>query len=77
MCGTCTRACPEGPAVSEILRFRTYHLSGDAGSACAHYRSLPPAARFREGLDLSPLERACPYGLPVARLVREAHALLA
>ena len=77
MCGACTRAVPEGPAVSEIMRFRTYHLSGETGTAQAHYRSLPPSARYREGMDLSPLERACPYGLPLARLLKEADALLA
>ena len=77
MCGACSRAVPDGPAVSEIMRFRTYHLAGETEGARAMYRGLPPAARFREGLDLSPLERACPYGLPLARLVREAHTLLA
>jgi uncharacterized protein len=77
MCGTCTRAFPEGPAVSEILRFRMYHLSGETEAARAGYRGLSPSARCQDGLDLLPLEQACPYGLPVARLVREAHALLA
>ncbi|OGD22213.1 MAG: hypothetical protein A2W03_06650 [Candidatus Aminicenantes bacterium RBG_16_63_16] len=77
MCGSCTRAIPEGPAVSEILRFKTYYLSGEVASARDHYRSLPPSARYSEGMDVSPLERACPYGLPLARLVREAHTLLA
>ncbi len=76
MCGTCTRAFPEGPAVSEILRFRTYHLSGETESARAGYRGLTPSARYQEGIDLSPLEQACPYRLPLARLVRETHALL-
>ncbi len=77
MCGACSRAFPEGPAVSEILRFRTYHLSGETESARAGYRGLPLSARYREGMDLFPLEQACPYRLPLARLVREAHALLA
>jgi predicted aldo/keto reductase-like oxidoreductase len=77
MCGACNRAVPDGPAVSEILRFRTYHLSGEIENARAGYRGLPPSARYREGMDLSPLERACPYGLPLARLVKEADALLA
>lgn len=77
MCGACTRAFPDGPAVSEILRYRTYHLSGDAESARAGYRGLPDSARYLEGTDLSALDRACPYGLPLARLIREAHTLLA
>jgi predicted aldo/keto reductase-like oxidoreductase len=77
MCGACSRVFPEGPAVSEILRFRTYHLSGETESARDGYRGLPPSARYQDGMDLSPLEKACPYGLPLARLVREAHALLA
>ncbi len=77
MCGACIRAFPEGLAVSEILRFRTYHLSGETERAGAGYRSLPPSARYREGMDLLPVEKACAYGLPLARLVREAHVLLA
>ena len=77
MCGACNRAVPDGPAVSEIMRFRTYHLAGMTEGARAGYLGLPEAARYREGMDLSPLEQACPYRLPLARLVREAHALLA
>ncbi len=65
MCGACTRAFPEGPAVSEILRFRTYHLSGEAGSARAHYRSLPPSARYPGGHRTSPRSSGpAPTGFP-------------
>jgi predicted aldo/keto reductase-like oxidoreductase len=77
MCGACTRAFPEGPAVSEILRFRSYYISGETERARAEYRELHPSARYQEGVNLLPFEQACPYGLPLARLVREAHALLA
>jgi predicted aldo/keto reductase-like oxidoreductase len=77
MCGACNRAVPDGPAVSEILRFRTYHLSGEIENARAGYRGLPPSARYHEGTDFSRIEQACPYRLPLARLIKEAHALLA
>ncbi len=77
MCGACFRARPEGPIVSEILRFRSYFVAGDKAGARAMYAALPEGERYREDIDWTVRERACPYDLPVARLVREAHLLLA
>ncbi len=77
MCGACSRAVPQGPAVSEILRFRGYFLSGETASSRTMYQRMPQSRRYRECPELKAMERACPYGLPLARLVREAHEWLA
>jgi predicted aldo/keto reductase-like oxidoreductase len=77
MCGACFRARPEGPVVSEILRFKSYFAAGERDEARAMYAALPEGERYRDDVDWTARERACPYGLPVARLVREAHLLLA
>jgi predicted aldo/keto reductase-like oxidoreductase len=77
MCGACFRARPEGPIVSEILRFKSYLISGEPDAARSLYAALPEGERYRADIDWTAYERACPYGLPVARLVRDAHVLLA
>jgi len=77
MCGTCLRTNPGGLAVSEILRFKSYHAQGMPGMARAYYAGLPEDKKLRPGEDRSPYDRACRYGLPLASLLKDAERLLA
>lgn len=78
MCGTCTVGCPQGVAVPDILRFTTY-AEGYAQPyrARALYAQLPPPERAAACRDCGQCERACPGGLPVRQMLREAHTILA
>jgi len=78
MCGACERANPGGVAVSSIMRYSGYHTGfGDVESARAMYAALPKERRVEAVKDLSRYEKACKYGLPLAKLLREAQAKLA
>lgn len=77
MCGACERANPNGIAVSSILRFRGYSRGfGWHEHSRALYAALPEHSRVHASEDLAAYEHACPYGLPVASLLREAHRML-
>lgn len=78
MCGACERANPDGVAVSDILRFSCYYSGfGDEAIARSMYAALPPEKRVEAEANLERYERSCPYGLPVASLLRKAGAQLA
>jgi len=78
MCGACERANPGGVAVSDVLRYAGYYRGfGQESIARRMYASLPKSRRVEAVKDLSKYEKACPYGLPVAKLLREAQAKLA
>ena len=78
LCGACERANPDGIAVSDILRFAGYYTGfGQQKQARVLYDMLPHSKRVDSVKNLKPYEDACPYGLPVARLLRKAHAHLA
>ncbi len=77
MCGACGRANPGGVAVSDIMRFRGYCLGfGKHEEARALYAELPAHARADAVRDFGAYERACPYSLPLTKLLPEAHRLL-
>ncbi|MFA6470716.1 MAG: twin-arginine translocation signal domain-containing protein [Candidatus Latescibacterota bacterium] len=77
MCGACERANPDGVAVSSILRFKGYHTGfGDPQQARSLYAALPAHARVESADDLAPYEKVCPYGLPVASLLKKAKSML-
>jgi len=77
MCGACERANPGGVAVSSILRFKGYYTGfNDPEQARSLYAGLPAHARVESAGDLEPYEKACPYGLPVASLLRDARRML-
>ena len=66
------------PAIADILRYRMYCDNyGDRERARRLFAELPAAARAAQGVDLSAAESACPFGLPVADLVRDALGKLA
>lgn len=78
MCGACERANPGGVAVSDILRFSGYYtVFGEQDKARALYASIPKPRRMEAIKDLSMYEKACPYGIPVVKLLRKAQARLA
>ncbi len=78
MCGACESANPNGVAVSDILRFSGYYTGfGQHRQAQALYAMIPKSKRVDGVKNLQPYENACRYGLPVAKLLRKAHALLA
>ncbi len=77
MCGLCEKRNRGGVAVSDILRYSMYHRSyGMPDKACALYSALPVSAKVNAVHDLECYERACPYGLPVADMLRDAHVQL-
>ena len=77
MCGACERANPGGVAVSDILRFSGYHTGfGQVDQSRAMYARLPQGKRVDAVKNLEQYEKACPYGLPVAKLLRKAHGKL-
>jgi len=78
MCGACERANPGGIAVSDILRFRGYYTGfGERESARKMYAQLPKSRRVEAVKDLTPYERACPYGVRLTTLLRDAQTKLA
>jgi uncharacterized protein len=77
MCGACERANPDGVAVSSILRFKGYYTGfNDPEQARSLYANLPENARVESADDLMLYEKACPYGLKVASLLRKAENML-
>ena len=78
MCGKCEGEYPGSIAVSDILRYSMYYRCyGDTVVARSSYAALSEDARVAAGKDLERYEKACPYRLPVARMLREAHWILA
>ena len=56
-----------------MLRYyRYYEAYGKRAEARALYQALPPEARALANADLNAAQAACPYGLPVADLIRQA-----
>jgi predicted aldo/keto reductase-like oxidoreductase len=82
-CAGCGRICQEavGGAVpiNEVMRCLMYHQEyGEPELAKLTFAGLPEAVRQRLGeVDYSPAEQACPQGLAIARLMRQAREILA
>jgi uncharacterized protein len=82
-CAGCGRICQEAVGgavpVNEVMRCLMYHLDyGEAELARNTFAGL--SAQVREGLlevDYSRAEKACPQGLAIADLMRQARELLA
>lgn len=76
-CGHLCETAAKGVPVATVLRYyRYYSVYGKRGQARALYQALPPAARVLAELDLAAAEAACPHGLPVVDLVKQADRLL-
>jgi len=82
-CAGCTRFCEAAPGhqapIGDVMRALMYHRSyGDHELARTTFRQLPEAARRGlAGFDYAAAERACPHGLPIAQLMREAGEMFA
>jgi hypothetical protein len=82
-CAGCTRFCETAlhwqVPVGDVMRCLMYHRSyGDPELARKVFGQLPETVRRGlAGFDYAAAERACPHGLPIARLMREAGELFA
>jgi uncharacterized protein len=77
MCGKCRGACPQGVAVSDIVRFRMYHRDyGLAEYARTKYAALPGSCSAAACNDCGLCEKVCTRRLPLRQMLGEAHTLL-
>jgi predicted aldo/keto reductase-like oxidoreductase len=82
-CAGCTEFCETAlnhqVPVGDVMRCLMYHRSyGDRELARTVFGQLPETARRGlAGFDYAAAERACPHGLPIAQLMREAGELFA
>jgi len=82
-CAGCAQFCETAPGhqapVGDVMRALMYHRNyGDQELARTVFRQLPEAARQGlAGFNYAAAERACPHGLPIAQLMREAGELFA
>jgi predicted aldo/keto reductase-like oxidoreductase len=82
-CAGCTQFCEAAlghqAPVGNVMRALMYHRSyGDQELARTAFRQLPETARRGlAGFDYAGAERACPHGMPIAQLMREANELFA
>jgi predicted aldo/keto reductase-like oxidoreductase len=80
-CAGCAQFCETAPGhqapVGDVMRALMYHRNyGDQELARTVFRQLPEAARQGlAGCNYAAAERACPHGLPIAQLMREAGEL--
>ena len=77
-CAGCTAICEshvEGEApIGDVMRYLMYSNSyDDDETAAAGFKRIPGKIRKRlPHLDYAPVERKCPQGLPIIRLMQEA-----
>jgi predicted aldo/keto reductase-like oxidoreductase len=82
-CAGCTEFCETAlnhqVPVGDVMRCLMYHRSyGDQELARTVFGQLPETARRGlAGFDYAAAERACPHGLPIGQLMREAGELFA
>jgi aryl-alcohol dehydrogenase-like predicted oxidoreductase len=73
-CGECEDSCPEGVAIASTLRYQMYFKDyGMEKKAMASYARLDTKAAGCTTCETENCRGACPYGLPVSALLREAH----
>jgi predicted aldo/keto reductase-like oxidoreductase len=82
-CAGCTRICEAAldhqVPVGKVMRALMYHRAyGDQELARSVFAQLPQTARHGlAGFDCAAAEQACPHGLPIGQLMREAGELFA
>jgi predicted aldo/keto reductase-like oxidoreductase len=81
-CAGCATVCESlfetGPPICDTMRYLMYARSyGEPGRAASLFRKIPPLVRERMvKIDYTAAEMACPQGMPIGRLMREAVAEL-
>jgi predicted aldo/keto reductase-like oxidoreductase len=76
-CGHLCEPSAGGGKVAEVLRHLRYHEAyGKRQQARELYQALPVADRTFDETALRQAQAACPHGLPVAALLRDAQRLL-
>jgi len=76
-CGACESSCPHGVAIAEVLRTRMYAVDyRDPVLARAEYAQLGDGANACLTCTHRSCLRACPLGIPIAELTRDAVARL-
>ena len=77
-CGHLCETAAKGVPVATVLRYyRYYEGYGKREQARALYQALPAASKVLIDANLQAAEAACPHGLPVVDLIREADRRLA
>ena len=72
-CGHLCETAAKGVPVADVLRYYRYYESyGKRQEARSLYQALPPESRAIADLDLAGLDAACPHGLPVVDLLKQA-----
>jgi predicted aldo/keto reductase-like oxidoreductase len=72
-CGRCEASCPDGVPISEVLRTRMYDVDyGDRELARRDYAQLGAGASPCLGCAQPACAGACPNGIPIASLTRDA-----
>ena len=72
-CGHLCESAAKGLPVATVLRYyRYYEAYGKREQARALYRELPVISRQIIDANLVAAEAACPHGLPVAELIKQA-----
>ncbi|MGH6898078.1 MAG: aldo/keto reductase [Geminicoccaceae bacterium] len=72
-CGFCASACPENVEIAEVLRTRMYDVDyGDPALAVEDYAKLGAGASACLTCAHQACLHACPYGLPIPELTRDA-----
>lgn len=69
----CEGVCSHPIRIADLLRYKLYHDDyGEGERARGLFARLPAEAKDVAGVDFRAAEAACPYRLPIARLVWEA-----
>ncbi len=78
VCGACARACPNGVAVGDIMRFDMYSRAyGEERRAREGYAALPRPARAEGCGACGACSKACPFAVASPERVAEAGRRLA
>ena len=77
LCDACETSCPEGVPIADVLRHKMYFEDyGAERMAMERYANLATDAAACVSCTHQRCLGACPYGLPIPSLSRQAHRLL-